>query len=101
MVCFFGKRGLVDHIAPDKNKASLFQMINFCPDKIAAFSFKQIIDFIVIIVNVYVWHRKFKVPHDPADVQPFYRFLKKYILHSAPYIESKYHMKNSKMDNIV
>ena len=62
----------MDHIAPDKYKAALFQMINFCPYEIAPLPFEQIIDFIVIIMDMYVWHCKFKVPYDPADVQPIY-----------------------------
>ena len=69
MVGFSGKGGLVDHIAPDKDKAALFQMIDFRPDKIAPLSFEQIIDFIVIIVDMYVRHCILKIPDDPADIQ--------------------------------
>ena len=85
MVCFSGKGGLVDHIAPDKDKAALFQMIDFRPDKIAPLSLKEIINFIVIIVDMYVRHCILKIPDDPADIQAFYGSFKKYILHGSSF----------------
>src|SRR5699024_225737 len=121
VVGFSGKGGLVDHIAPDKDKAALFQMIDFRPDKIAPLSLKEIINFIVIIVDMYVRHCILKIPDDPADIQAFYGSFKKYILHGSSFKnipkasskhpsgipkvsfgkESQYRMNNYKISNIV